>query len=341
MELRLEYGANRNPALILDALIAAGIQLEGTVRRDTWPDDLELQASGDLEFPRLVRAIRAVGTALCPEDVSIPVRIVRGLSVADLLFAIPCDDLERAAKGVPDDIRPYEDEAEPFRHWFRGQWMGADEENRLTEEELSSAPLTAKRILSFLDPPDSRDWRPIQHYLERHASCSQLVNAMATAQTSEQKWRLAYAFHRRGRSCEAAISHLIGWLGDVDRKVREEAADSLGGVVLAVRDHRKRAQLGQQAGAALLAYVNDRPEDNLYFARTALGATGYEPARSYLEELARKGSGSVRESAERGLANLDQAALAGGPAVSQTPVSRSRASSSISVAAGRSGGHEM
>jgi hypothetical protein len=75
--------------------------------------------------------------------------------------------------------------------------------------------------------------------------------------------------------------------------------------VLAVDQVRREAQFVQQVGAALLAYVNDNPEDNLYFARTSLGATGYEPARAYLEELSKSGSGQERASAERGLANLN------------------------------------
>ncbi len=193
--------------------------------------------------------------------------------------------------------------------------MGSDDETTLTWEELSSGPLTPERILLYLDPPVPRDWRPIQSYLERHASCRQLVEAMDKAQTTRQKWRLAYAFHRRGRSCEAAIPHLIRWLSDADPRVREEAADSLGRVVLAVRHHVTRARWGHLAGEALLTHVIGHPDDNLYFARTALGAMGYEPARPYLEELALNGSGQRRESAEIGLANLNEAALAGAPAV--------------------------
>jgi hypothetical protein len=226
------------------------------------------------------------------------------------MVTVPCDDWQRAAEALREDILAFRDEADPFRSWFQGQWMGQRDEYTLTEQELSSAPLTPARILAFLEPPMYRDWRPIQSYVARHASCAQLVQAMVAAQTSNQKWRLAYAFNRRRRSCEAAIRHLIEWLQDADRRVREEAADSLGELVLAVRDRRSRAHWGERAGAALLTYVTDHPSDNLYFARTALGATGYEPARFYLEELARTGSGSERDGAERALRNLNEAGLA-------------------------------
>src|SRR6266568_9367501 len=116
--------------------------------------------------------------------------------------------------------------------WFRSCWMGQNEEDALTEQELASEPLTAERMLGYLDPPSFRDWRPIQHYVEREALCSELARAMGMASTPTQKWRLAYVFNRRGRSCRSAVPHLIRFLGDSDRQVREEAADSLGRVVM-------------------------------------------------------------------------------------------------------------
>jgi hypothetical protein len=107
----------------------------------------------------------------------------------------------------------------------------------------------------------------------------------------------------------------MGWLSDADKQVREEAADSLGRVVLAVRHHGTRARWGRLAGAALLAHVIGHPDDNLYFARMALGAMGYEPGRPYLEGLAQNGSGQRRESAEIELAHLNEAALTGAPSI--------------------------
>ena len=72
--------------------------------------------------------------------------------------------------------------------------------------------------------------------------------------------------------------------------------------------HRIEAQLlAHEAGAALLAYVTEHADDNLYFARTALGAMGYEPAGPYLQQVADTSSGHRRESAERGLLNLENA----------------------------------
>ena len=92
--------------------------------------------------------------------------------------------------------------------------------------------------------------------------------------------------------------------------MREEAAYSLGSLMEAIRHPGTRRGWGEKVGPALLAYVTTHIEDNLFFARESLGSTGYEPARSYLEELARNASGNRKESAERGLSNLDRAALA-------------------------------
>ena len=89
--------------------------------------------------------------------------------------------------------------------------------------------------------------------------------------------------------------------------MREEAADSLGQVVLNIRHLPTRRRWAREAGPALLSYVTNYVEDNLYFARTALGAMGYEPARAYLKQIADTSSGQRRESAERGLLNLDHA----------------------------------
>jgi len=311
VELKVEHGVDRNTDQILATLTAAGIQIEG-IKPVSSPDYLGLQAAGGLDFPRLRRAIIAAADGLCPEETALPIRIVRELEVFDLLYWIPCDDSKMATDALERDIRNYTNEDDSFRSWFRGQWMGNREEEALTVEELSSEPLTPERILAFLDPPVFRDWRPIFRYIERHAKCDQLVGAMAKAETPTQRWRLAYAFHRGRRSCKAAVPALITWLSDRDRKVREEAAYSIGSAILAIRHPTVRFRLGREAGAALLDYVVNNPNDNLYFARTSLGATGHEPARPYLEELARSASGNRQESAERGLANLNMAVSSGG-----------------------------
>jgi HEAT repeat protein len=130
---------------------------------------------------------------------------------------------------------------------------------------------------------------------------------METAVTATQIWRLAYVFNQRRRSCESAVPILLAWLKHPDRQVRQEAADSLGRVVLSIRHLPTRRRWAHEAGRELLTYVNKHVDDNLYFARTALGAMGYEPARSYLQQVADTSSGHQRESAERGLLNLENA----------------------------------
>jgi len=55
-----------------------------------------------------------------------------------------------------------------FRSWFRGRWMGSNEESTLTAHELSAAPLTGARILEF---PIRRfpATAPYSAFIERHA----------------------------------------------------------------------------------------------------------------------------------------------------------------------------
>ena len=161
MDLKLKYGAHRSPDRILAALTAAGVQLGSTVKTQSWPDDWELQASQDLDFLQLEHAVAAVSSAVCPDAIAISVRVVRAGDATDLRFTIPCDDWQRAAEALREDILAFRDEADPFRSWFQGQWMGSRDEYALTEQELSSAPLTSERILAFLEPPVYRDWRPI------------------------------------------------------------------------------------------------------------------------------------------------------------------------------------
>ena len=261
---------------------------------------------GVVEPERLRSIVAVVVSILCPDEVLLPLRIVRASDTQDLLYGIPCDDSERAIASLQQDLDRYRDDSDSFRAWFRSRWMGADEEDRLTEEELASEPLTPERMLAYLDPPTFRDWRPIQYFIERKALCDDLLRAMELATTPTQKWRLAYVFQRRGRSCQGGVPMLIRFLGDADRTVRQEAAYSLGSVVMALRG-AGGSELKAAAGSALLNYVQARPEDDRYFALTALGATGYEPARAYLEQFARDSEGNMNESARRALDNLDRA----------------------------------
>jgi len=304
MRLILEHGSARAPYPIVDALESQGLAVDAVVQRDTWPERLELQAEGDLDFGRLRDVVAKAMAATCPDEILLAVRIVRDPRKPDLLYSVPCDQREPAVAALESDVRAVTDDSDAFRSWFRSRWMGRNEEDALTAEELATEPLTAKRILAYLDPHDFRDWRPIQHFIERHASCADLVSAMVLATTAAQKWRLAYAFNSRGRSCRDSVPELIRFLDDDDQRVREEAADSLGQVVIAVRGS-DATRLKEAAGEALLGYVQAHPEDNLYFARTALGVTGYEAARPYLESIAVTGTGQAQESARRGLDNLN------------------------------------
>jgi len=194
MELKLKCGASRDSRPILAALEAANVQLDSVVGEQSSPEWLELQAAGVLDFRRLDKAVKTMCGALCPDESTVPIRIVREADMFDLLYFIPCDDWERSAAALEVDIRRHADPEDSFRSWFRGEWMGQRDEDALTVEELSSEPLLPARILAYLDPPVFRDWRPIFSFIERHATCDQLTGAMANAQTPTQKWKLAYAF---------------------------------------------------------------------------------------------------------------------------------------------------
>jgi hypothetical protein len=305
MNLTLDYGAHRSVAPIVAAVGNLGVTFDSVQERYTWPEYLELQVSGELDFQRLSAAITGIVAALCPTQTLIPVRIDQGPEAQDLLYSIPCDDWQLAVSALADDVRRYTSDLDAFRSWFRQRWTGMEDEREQTERELAQEPLTVQRILEYLDPPRFRDWRPIQHYIEKTAGCTLLAEAMAAASTSTQRWRLAYAVRRRRRSCVKAIPFLIAWLRDDDPEVRREAADALGPRVRAIRNLQKRSDAGHAAEAALLAYLKEYPNDGLYLARISLGLTGYEPGRQYLESAARRGSEQERESARKGLAAFD------------------------------------
>src|SRR5438034_6935740 len=165
MQLQLYCGTARNPEPVVAALAGDGISISVTI--DTsWPEHLELRAAGSLDFPVLDHAVAILSETLCPQETTIPVRIVRADDEFDLLYHIPCDDRAEAISTLANDIRAYDGQKDPFRTWFRSRWMGHEEEDQFTAEELAAEPLTADRMLAYLDPPKFRDWRPIQSFIE-------------------------------------------------------------------------------------------------------------------------------------------------------------------------------
>jgi HEAT repeat len=303
--LKLAVGEERDVDQAVRALASAGFAIRPVVEK-AWPEHLELVVTDEFDAGQVIGALDVLRSVLCPAEVAIALRVSRESWENDLLYYIPCSDWNRAVSSLPQDVAMYRDDRDGFRNWFRGQWIGSDEERVLTIEELSSEPLTAAKILAVIDPIEWRDWRDVQNYLERHAPCAVVAEAMGLAQTTTQKDSLAYLFHRRHRPCLAAIPHLVRWLKDESPDVRLESADSLGQLISLVRSPVRRRELGDLAGRSLLEYVQAYPEDNLFWAHIALGVTGYEPARPYLEEVAQASSGNRRESAEIGLENLNR-----------------------------------
>ncbi len=303
--LKLAVGEERDVDQVVQALARAGFAIQPIVEK-AWPEHLELVVTDEFEAGHVIGALEVLRAVLCPDEVAIALRVTRESWENDMLYYIPCTDWNRAIQSIPKDVATYRDDRDGFRNWFRGQWIGSDEERVLTKQELSSEALTPAKILAVIDPDEWRDWRDVQHYLERNAPCGAVAEAMAQAETTTQKDRLAYLFHFRRRPCMAAIPHLIRWLKDESQDVRQESADSLGQLISLVRNPARRRRLGELAGRSLLEYVQAYPEDNLFWARMALGITGYEPARPYLEELVRTSSGNRRKSAEIGLENLNR-----------------------------------
>src|SRR5690348_16586823 len=152
MQLLLSCGKARNPEPIVAALASSGVSVSSTIDA-SWPEHLELQVRGEIDVPVLNHAAASLAQTLCPEEITVAVRVVRADDEFDLLYHIPCDDRADAINALANDIHAYSDEEDPFRTWFRCQWMGQNEEDQLTVEELSSEPLTAERILAYFDPP--------------------------------------------------------------------------------------------------------------------------------------------------------------------------------------------
>lgn len=262
--------------------------------------DREIAGEGDTNT--VVDALQEAASSAAAGAKLISVR-VEG-DEEDLLYSLPADGVEAALAALPADVdafRPGHDEG--FRNWFRGRWVGMDEELHLTEEEIRATPLTAERILNLLDPPEHRDWRPVQTCLERWASCAELARAMSRVTTRTQRRRLASVFTRRARPCRAAIPHLIRWLEDPDQQVAHDAADGLGVLLLTIRDPKSLIAAQRAAGEPLLRCARAHPAP---FVLTALGVTAHPPARAFLEDLAvNAGDATLRLYAVRALRNFD------------------------------------
>ena len=296
MKFVVETSSDANPAELESILEKRGLSGEVQVEiQERW-----VELAGDSDLAAAERVLRAAFDWIGVEA-WISLRIE--LDEDDLLYSLAPEYLEPALAALPGDVssfRPGRDDG--FRNWFRGRWMGMDDEVGLTMDELSTVPLTADRILDLLDPPEHRDWRPVQWSLERWAKCADVVQAMSLAGPSH-RGRLAYLITRRGRSCSGATPFLIQWLEDPDPQVAEEAAIALGRQLARTRSPQRLAAAQQAAGPPLLRYAQAHPGP---LVLTALGVTAYLPARAYLEDVVANPADDLqRRYAVRALQNLD------------------------------------
>lgn len=222
----------------------------------------------------------------------------------DLLYSFPPPPVLEAARALADDLIRWEEPADTSRWWFRDSWVGMDHLWRQTALELETRPLTTGRVLALLEGGEYPDWRPVQHFIARHASCVTLAAGFAQARTEKQKWRLCYAIQRRPNPCKTVVESLIGLLRDESSTVRQEAANALGAVFWRDRSTSRRG--AHQAATALARYLGEHPDDGHYFTLTALGATGDRAAKPVLEKARQHPDERLREAAERGLANLSR-----------------------------------
>lgn len=185
------------------------------------------ETPGEGGFESAERALRAAVASAGGDLTLVALRIVG--EEEDLLYQVPVRrDFEAALAALPADVEAFRPDVDDgFRNWFRGRWTGMAEEWELTEEEIRGTTLTAERILALLDPPEHRDWRPVQHCVERWAKCADLVEAMDLATTVIHRRRLAYLFTHRRRPCAAALPRLAAWLDDPDPQVAADAEDAL------------------------------------------------------------------------------------------------------------------
>ncbi|MBJ7604203.1 MAG: hypothetical protein JF888_13580 [Candidatus Dormibacteraeota bacterium] len=105
----------------------------------------------------------------CTKHLWLDLRVV-GQEV-DLLYSFPPPFDLKAARAVAADLIRWEEPADTSRWWFRDGWVGMDHLWRQTTAELAARPLTAGRVLALLEGREYPDWRPVQHFIERHASC--------------------------------------------------------------------------------------------------------------------------------------------------------------------------
>lgn len=278
MKFAVEAASEADLAELTPILARRGVS--GEVQIEPWCRGVELSGDGDLSTAQ--RTLRAAAEWAGPAANLVALRI-EGEEV-DLLYSLPCADLEAALAALPADVESFREDRDDWsRTWFRGRWTGLQEEYRLSEEEIRAEPLTAERILDLLDPAEHRDWRPVHTYVERWATCADLVRAMDLATTTTQRRRLAHLFTLRPRPCAAAIPHLSRWLDDPDEHVAQDAADGLGVLLALIRSPQTLAAAQRAVGQPLFQYAQAHPAP---FVLTALGVTAYPPARRYLEQLA-------------------------------------------------------
>ncbi len=266
----------------------------------------ELKADPETRARILEAALLQVMIALrnrrCTKHLWLDLRVVG--QVVDLLYSFPPPIDLKAARAVAADLIRWEEPADTSRWWFRDSWVGMDHLWRQTTLELETRPLTTGRVLALLEGGEYPDWRPVQHFIERHASCVILAAAFTKARTEKQKWRLCHAIQRRPNPCKTVLESLIGLLRDESSTVRQEAANALGAMFWRDRSASRRG--AHQTATALARYFKEHPDDGHYFTLTALGATGDRAAKPVLEKVRQVPDEKLREAAERGLANLSR-----------------------------------
>ena len=298
MKFAVEAASNADPARLQSILERRGVS--GEVQVEPWARGVELSGSGDL--PTAERTLRAAVEWAGPATNLVSLRIE--CKEVDLLYSLPRADFEAALAALPADVESFRQERDDWtRNWFRGRWTGVQEEYRLTEEEVRGAPLTAERILALLDPEDHRDWRPVQTYVKRWATCADLARALDLATTPIQRRLLAHLFTLRPRPCAAAIPHLVRWLEDPDEHVAHDAADGLGLLLTLIRSPQTLVAAQHAVGPPLFRYARAHPAP---FVLTALGVTAHPPARTYLADLAADTARpQLQQYAARALRNFD------------------------------------
>ena len=146
------------------------------------------------------------------------------------------------------------------------------------------------------------DWRPVHRFIVEHASCRDLIEALASADSADQRRLICYAIHRRRRPCRTAVPHVLPLLEDADHRVREEAVNLLGGIMFS--PPKSPPKLAAQVGKAMLDYLAGHPGDSHYLTLTGLGATRWPPAFETLRNLLHDPNEMLRRAGARGLLNF-------------------------------------